>query len=125
MKRFFVLTLLLFVTLSLAAGIGFASYKGKIGPYGVEFEFSSISGEGRAAHYRYTTIKVNHGDWITLEEAGWKGDYQIFKEYINGRHTGTFTIIFNDYGLKGTFVNSKGKRYKVNAKRVSSYYEGF
>ena len=86
--------------------------------------FAHVSGMGNGAQYRYLTIKVNHGDWITLEEAGFKGKYQIFKEYINGRNTGTFYLIFNNYGLKGNFVNSQGKKYTVSAKRTSSYYDG-
>ena len=124
MKRLCFLSLLLCTVLTLSASISHANYKGKIGPYGVEFMFAHVSGIGNGAQYRYLTIKVNHGDWITLEEAGFKGEYQIFKEYINGRNTGTFYLQFNNYGLKGNFVNSQGKKYKVSAKRTSSYYGG-
>ena len=124
MKRLCFLSLLLCTVLTLSASISHANYKGKIGPYGVEFMFAHVSGIGNGAQYRYLTIKVNHGNWITLEEAGFKGEYQIFKEYINGRNTGTFYLKFNNYGLKGNFVNSQGKKYKVSAKRTSSYYGG-
>lgn len=125
MKRLCFLSFLLCTVLTLSAYISHATYKGKIGPYGVEFIFAHDPDMGNGAQYRYLTKKVNHGNWITLEEAGFKGKYQIFKEYINGRNTGTFYLIFNNYGLKGNFVNSQGKKYTVSAKRTSSYSDGF
>lgn len=93
-------------------------YVGKIGPYAVEFTYMNLHmGDGAHFMYRYTTIKVNNGEWIELRYAGSKGKYQVWKEYINGRNTGTFTILWTKQTITGSFVNAKGKKYNVRATR--------
>ena len=97
---------------------GVLSYIGSIGPYRVEFTYMNLHmGDGAHFSYRYTSIRVNGGKEIELRYAGNKGKYQIWKEYINGRNTGTFSIIWTSRSITGTFVNSKGQRYNVNARR--------
>ena len=56
MKRLCFLSFLLCTVLTLSASISHATYKGKIGPYGVEFVFAHVSGMGNGAQYRYLTI---------------------------------------------------------------------
>lgn len=135
MKKFFLLAIVLLTALVVEAadvvkatseghGIdkvqgGVMEYVGKIGPYQVEFSYMNLHmGDGAHFLYRYTTITVNKGEWIELKHVGKKGGYDVWKEYINGKNTGTFTILWTKQSIKGTFVNSKGKRYKVSAKRV-------
>lgn len=98
---------------------GFMSYVGKIGPYGIEFNYTNLHmGDGAHFQYRYTTANVNKGNWIDLKYVGKKGKYEVWKEYINGKNTGTFTILWTKQRIKGTFVNSKGKKYNVSAQRA-------
>ena len=51
---------------------------------------------------------------------GWSSvtSTSTWKEYINGRNTGTFTIKWTRQYIKGTFVNSQGKKYNVSAERT-------
>lgn len=135
MKKFFLLTIVLFTALFVNAadavkasseeyGVdkvqgGTMDYVGNIGSYGVEFSYVNLHmGDGTHFLYRYTTVNVNNGEWIELKYVGKKNGYQVWKEYINGRNTGTFTIKRTNESIKGTFVNSKGKRYNVYAQRV-------
>ena len=136
MKKLFLLTIVLFTSLFMNAadavkasgeeyGIdkvqgGTMEYKGKIGSYGVEFSYVNLHmGDGAHFLYRYTTITVNKGEWIELKYVGKKNGYQVWKEYINGRNTGTFTIKWTRQYIKGTFVNSQGKKYNVSAQRMA------
>lgn len=97
---------------------GTMEYVGKIGPYAVEFTYMNLHmGDGAHFMYRYTKIKVNKGEWIALRYTGKKGKYQVWKEYINGRNTGTFTILWTAQSIMGSFVNAKGKKYNVRATR--------
>lgn len=135
MKKHFLLTIVLFTALFVNAadavkvsseeyGIdevqgGTMEYVGKIGSYGVEFSYMNLHmGDGAHFLYRYTTITVNNGEWIELKYVGEKKGYQVWKEYINGRNTGTFTIKWTKQYIKGTFVNSKGQKYNVYAQRA-------
>ena len=96
---------------------GVMDYTGKIGPYAVEFSYMNLHmGDGAHFMYRYTSVRVNKGEWIELKYVKNNGKYQIWKEYINGKNTGTFTILWTRQYIKGSFVNSKGKKYTVNAK---------
>lgn len=96
---------------------GIMEYTGAIGPYKVEFSYMNLHmGEGAQFMYRYTSITVNKGEWIELHFVKQNGNYQVWKEYINGKNTGIFTIQWNAKEIKGSFVNSKGKKYKVYAK---------
>jgi hypothetical protein len=98
---------------------GVMEYVGTLGKYGIEFNYMNLHmGDGAHFSYRYTTITVNKGQWIELKYAGKKGGYEVWKEYINGKNTGTFTIQWTSQRIVGTFVNSKGKKFKVSAKRV-------
>ena len=96
---------------------GVIEYSGAIGPYKVEFSYMNLHmGDGTHFSYRYTTITVNKGEWIELTCVGEKDGYTIWEEHINGRKTGTFTIKLSSKAITGKFVNSKGKKYIVNAK---------
>ncbi len=102
---------------------GVIEYEGTIGQYPVEFTFMNLHmGNGLEFYYQYKTIKVNNGEPIELVYQKSKGEYDVYHEYINGKHTGTFTIIRTNTTIKGTFRNSKGKTYKVNAHMVRSNY---
>lgn len=97
---------------------GEMEYTGKVGPYAVEFSYMNLHmGDGAHFMYRYTKALVNKGNWIELKYVRKNGKYQVWKEYINGKNTGTFTIIWTSQYIKGSFVNSKGKKYTVNARR--------
>ena len=96
---------------------GVIEYSGAIGPYKVEFSYMNLHmGDGTHFSYRYTTITVNKGEWIELTCVGEKDGYTIWEEHINGRKTGTFTIKLSSKAITGKFVNSKGKKFRVNAK---------
>ena len=96
---------------------GVMEYVGTVGPYNVEFSYMNLHmGDGAHFQYRYTSVTVNKGNWIELRYVRQKGKYQVWKEYINGKNTRTFTILWNAKEIKGTFVNSKGKSFKVYAK---------
>ena len=100
---------------------GVITYEGAIGPYQVEFSYMNLHmGNGIEFYYTYKTIRVNKGEPIELVYQRDKGRYSVYYEYINGKHTGTFTIIRTKNRITGTFRNSKGKTYQVNAKMVSS-----
>ena len=97
-----------------------SSFKGNIGPYKVEFNLEygiGMNGPWEMLSYRYTSIRVNRGNWIDCSYAGESNGYKIWKEYINGRNTGTFRIVY-EYSsyIRGTFTNSKGQRYNVSAR---------
>ena len=100
------------------------TYKGSIGPYKVEIHHEYTFKKNaiwEGLSYRYTSIRVNKGKWIDCDHAGSSGDYSIWKEKINGRHTGTFRIKIREetksgvLAIIGTFTNSKGQTYKVFA----------
>ncbi len=100
---------------------GVIEYEGTIGPYQVEFTYMNLHmGNGVEFYYTYKTIKVNNGEPIELVYQRNNGNSSVYYEYINGKHTGTFTIIRTKNKITGYFRNSKGKTYKVNAKMVSS-----
>ena len=100
---------------------GVIEYEGTIGPYPVEFTFMNLHmGYGNEFYYQYKTIRVNKGEPIELVYKKDNGKYSVYYEYINGKHTGTFTIIRTNTSITGSFRNSKGQTYKVNAKMVSS-----
>lgn len=96
-------------------------YRGKIGQYPVEFTYCNLHMPGDPIRsYRYTNINVNNGEQIELEYKSYRGDYIVLYEYINGKHTGTFTVKWTQSRITGTFRNSKGKTYKVNAVKTDS-----
>lgn len=98
---------------------GIIEYSGAIGPYKVEFSYMDLHmGDGAHFSYRYTSIVVNKGEWIELTYVKDAGEYTVWEEHINGKKTGTFTIKLNSKRILGNFVNSKGKKYSVNAKRT-------
>lgn len=102
---------------------GYINYEGTIGPYKVDFTFLNLHmGNGIEFYYTYKTITVNKGQPIQLHFQKNKGDYQIWYEYINGKHTGTFTIQRTLEKITGTFKNSKGKTFKVKAHVVDTNY---
>ena len=72
-------------------------------------------GRGDELYYKYTTINVNNGEPIELVYKRQQGRYSVYYEYINGKHTGTFSIIRTKQKITGTFRNSKGQTFKVNA----------
>ena len=99
---------------------GVMEYVGTVGPYNVEFSYMNLHmGDGAHFQYRYTSVTVNKGNWIELRYVRQKGKYQVWKEYINGKNTGTFTILWNAKEIKGTFVNSKGKASRFMPNRVA------
>ena len=96
---------------------------GREKPYKVDFMFMNLHmGNGIEFYYTYKTIVVNKGEPIQLFYQKNKGDYEIWYEYINGRHTGTFTIVKTKEKIFGTFKNSKGKTYKVSAHMTDTNY---
>lgn len=97
---------------------GTITYVGTIGKYKVEFIYSNlhISPDEPYFQYKYTSINVNRGKWIDLKYKGEKNGKEIWKEYIGGKNTGTFTITLTPKRISGTFVNSKGERFNVYAK---------
>ena len=98
---------------------GTIEYSGTIGPYKVEFSYINLHmGEGAHFSYRYTSVTVNKGNWIELTCVKEINGYTVWEEHINGKKTGTFTIKLSSKAITGKFVNSKGKRFKVNAKCV-------
>ncbi len=98
---------------------GVIEYSGSIGPYKVEFSYMDLHmGDGAHFNYQYTTIRVNKGEWIELTYVKDLNGYSVWEEHINGKKTGTFTIKLTSKSITGRFVNSKGKRFKVNAKRT-------
>ncbi len=100
---------------------GFIEYSGSIGPYPVSFTFMNLHmGNGEDFYYQYETMKVNNGQPIQLEYQHDNGAYSVYYEYINGKHTGTFTIIRTKTKITGKFRNSKGKTFKVRAKMVNT-----
>ncbi len=100
----------------LAPNGGTIEYKGTIGSYKVEFTFMRLHmGRGDELYYKYTTINVNNGEPIELVYKRQQGRYSVYYEYINGKHTGTFSIIRTKQKITGTFRNSKGQTFKVNA----------
>ena len=100
----------------LAPNGGTIEYRGTIGSYKVEFTFMRLHmGRGDELYYRYTNLRVNNGEQIELIYKRDQGRYSVYYEYINGKHTGTFTIIRTRQKITGTFRNSKGQTYKVNA----------
>ena len=100
----------------LAPNGGTIEYRGTIGSYKVEFTFMRLHmGRGDELYYKYTTINVNNGEPIELVYKREQGRYSVYYEYINGKHTGTFSIIRTKQKITGTFRNSKGQTYKVNA----------
>ena len=122
-KRWIILILFLAATLNVGSAVKIFGYEytGTIGPYKVVFqeEFFNIAGHGpsRSFCYRYLNNRVNRGDWICCTEERMEGNYEIYYEWINEKHTGTFKIIINrGTSIKGTFTNSKGKRYNVSAR---------
>lgn len=102
---------------------GSITYVGTIGPYNVEFDYTYIHmgpDDRPYFSYRYTKNNVNNGKSIDLRYAGTRGGYTIWKEYIKGRNTGTFTIKRTNTSINGTFVNSKGQKYNVRARMTES-----
>ena len=97
-------------------------YTGTIGQYGVEFTYTNLhmSPDEPFFSYRYTTVNTNNGKSIDLKYSGEKNGYAIWKEYIKGKNTGTFYIQRTTNSITGTFVNSKGQKFNVNAKKVES-----
>ena len=94
-------------------------YRGTIGSYKVEFTFMNLHmGYGDELYYKYTSVRVNNGEQIELIYKRDQGRYSVYYEYINGKHTGTFTIIRTRQKITGTFRNSKGQTFKVNAVAV-------
>jgi len=96
-------------------------YSGNIGPYKVVFrqEFFNMPEYGPTYSfcYRYLTKRVNKGDWIFCTRIWNEGSYEIWHEWINEKHTGTFKIkIDQGKSIRGSFTNSKGKRFKVYAR---------
>ena len=94
---------------------GYIVYRGSIGPYKAEFQYAEPDFGGSQFRYRYTSI----GKWIETKYAGGSGNLEIWREFVNGRNTGTFTIRATRSEIKGTFVNSKGQSFRVSARRVS------
>jgi len=122
-KWWFVLLLSLITTLNVrSANKNFGyEYTGTIGPYKVVFqqEFFNLAGHGPSWSfcYRYLNNRVNRGDWIYCTQKGMAGKYEIYYEWINEKHTGTFKIIIDQgKSIKGSFTNSKGQRYNVSAR---------
>ena len=76
---------------------GVIVYSGSIGQYGVEFTYTNlhVSPDEPFFSYRYTTVNTN-----------------------NGKRT--FYIQRTTNSITGTFVNSKGQKFNVNAKKVES-----
>ena len=68
----------------------------------------------------WTTLLGPDGKSIDLKYSGEKNGYAIWKEYIKGKNTGTFYIQRTTNSITGTFVNSKGQKFNVNAKKVES-----
>lgn len=100
---------------------GVIEYSGNIGPYAVTFTFMNLHmGNGEEFFYEYKSARVNKGQPIELVYQRDSGAYSVYYEYINGKHTGTFKIIRTKSKITGTFKNSKGTTYKVNAKMMSS-----
>jgi hypothetical protein len=91
-----------------------SEYRGTIGKNRVTFTVgtSTMGVEG------YSYMYDNVGEWIELHPSGRSGRYQIFKEYVNGRCTGTFKIIWGANTITGTFRNYKGQTFKVYARSV-------
>ena len=83
-------------------------YTGTIGQYGVEFTYTNLhmSPDEPFFSYRYTTVNTNNGKSIDLKYSGEK--------------KGTFYIQRTTNSITGTFVNSKGQKFNVNAKKVES-----
>ena len=92
-----------------------SEYHGTIGKNRVTFSVG-ITGMGVVDGYFYKYDNV--GEWIELHPSGRSGRYQIFKEYVNGRCTGTFKIIWGANTITGTFRNYKGQTFKVYARSV-------
>ena len=91
-----------------------SEYHGTIGKNRVTFTVgtSTMGVEG------YSYMYDNVGEWIELHPSGRSGRDQIFKEYVNGRCTGTFKIIWGANTITGTFRNYKGQTFKVYARSV-------
>ena len=89
-------------------------YYGDIGQYSVEFIYENKSD----FRYRYTSVNTNNGSYISLKYAGEKNGYAIWKEYIQGKNTGTFYIIRTDNDITGTFVNYKDQTFNVSAQMI-------
>lgn len=102
---------------------GVIEYTGTIGQYKVEFTFMNLHmGRGEELYYRYTNVRVNKGEQIELIYKRQNGKYDVYYEYINGKHTGTFNIIRTSKKITGTFRNSKGQTFKVNAFATGGNY---
>ena len=101
---------------------GSITYVGYIGQYKVEFSYTNLhmSPDEPFFSYRYLTINTNNGRSIDLKYSGERNGYSIWKEYMRGRHTGTFTIKRTKTKITGTFVNSNGQRFNVNASMTES-----
>jgi hypothetical protein len=89
-------------------------YYGDIGQYSVEFIYENKSD----FRYRYTSVNTNNGAYISLKYAGEKNGYAIWKEYIQGKNTGTFYIIRTNTDITGTFVNYKDQTFNVSAQMI-------
>lgn len=92
------------------------SWRGAIGPYKVVFNCKANKGGAASFTYRYTSKRVNQGRDIPLFFDGRSGNLESWREYINGRNTGTFTMHITRNGISGSFVNSKGEWFDVSAR---------
>ena len=94
-------------------------YKGRIGTNRVTFEYQFAVYQGEVYDEELFYCYDNVGKNISLRRTGKNGRYTVFKEYVNGRHTGTFTIIITPQSITGSFVNYRGQTFNVSASVVS------
>ena len=93
--------------------VAFAEYHGTRGNKRVTFMWTRLGiDNGGVFTYYYDSI----GEEIVLVPSGKSGRYDIYKEYVNGRCTGTFKIIWGSNTISGTFRNYKGQTFKVYAR---------
>ncbi|MBP3726321.1 MAG: hypothetical protein J6I60_03795 [Bacteroidaceae bacterium] len=96
-------------------------FKGTIGTHRVTFVYEYwVQSQIREEQLTYMYDKI--GKEIYLSYKGRNGKYRIFKEYVNGRCTGTFNINITPETITGHFVNYKNQRFKVYAKCISYGY---
>ncbi len=98
------------------------TYVGTIGNKKVTFytgRLAVMNAKGEQdVFYAYSYEYDDIGKEIDLEYCGERGKYEIFKEYVNGKCTGTFKLIWTAYTITGTFRNYKGQTFKVFARNI-------
>ncbi|MBR5655257.1 MAG: hypothetical protein IKW98_01035 [Prevotella sp.] len=128
MKRMLLLclTVVLSVNIALAQEKETTKFAGKIGPYAITlFLYPPVWNEGEVAGYYYYDERPKTHFTLKLvkhEAVNTKGSmHMVMKEYTpKGNHTGTFDGQRELRGdsFKGTFTNSRGKKYKFELVEV-------